>query len=110
MNAPAPKMPDPASAPQASPDSPSKAPQKSPADLVSGINSDLNSLMQLLASAKGVVSDQEKQALGAIIQSYQQFVEGLSSPQGEQQAPAQAPAPQATVSPEAGANPNARPM
>lgn len=80
----------------------------SAAKLVTDINSGLMQLMDLVQKTPSI-SDQEKQALGEIIQHYQDFVQQLA--QGPQAEPdADEAQPGGSVSPEAGANPNARPM
>lgn len=69
--------------------------QESVPDLASGIQTQLASLLE------AIDIPQAKAALAQIIEQYGNFVEKLSGG---------SPEPQASVAPEAGANPNARPM
>jgi hypothetical protein len=77
------------------------------AQIVSGIHTQLMALMDMLDKSPSI-GDESKQALGEIIAQYQSFVKNdLGSAPGQK--PPAAPQP-AVSSPEAGANPNARPM
>jgi hypothetical protein len=93
-------------APEAAPAQ--EAPKKNPKDLVVGINSDLMQLVDMLSSNPATKAEAQEGA--QIVQAYQSLVEKLGQAPG-QQAPEEAgPKGPAPVSPEAGANPNARPM
>lgn len=90
------------------PEAEAAAPKKSPKDLIVGINSDLMQLADMLGGNQATA--EEAKAMGGLVQQYQSIVESLGQAPGapKPQAPgASGPAP---VAPEAGANPNARPM
>lgn len=91
-------------APQAAPGP--QAPQKAPKDLVVGINSDMMQLQDMLSSSPA--TQDEAKAMAGLVSQYQALVESLGQAPGAPKP--EAPAPQGALPPEAGANPNARPM
>jgi hypothetical protein len=92
---------------------PSQEPQESSggggaAQLVSGVHTQLMALMDMLDKSPSV-GPEDKEALGQIISQYQSFVQNnLGSAPGQK--PQAGPPQPGSTSPEAGANPNARPM
>jgi hypothetical protein len=84
------------------------ASQSDPRELVSGIHTQLMALMDLMDKTESVTPE-DKQALASIISQYQNFV-SQNLGDGAQSAPQEPASARGNVSPEAGANPNARPM
>lgn len=94
--------------PQGAPD-PSQAPDAAPQDggggpakLISDIQDGMKKLGSLLEQS-GAAEPEELQEYSQLIQGFESFIENLMSGGGQKAAPA-------TSSPEAGGNPNARPM
>ena len=75
--------------------------------LITGIQSGMKKLGGLLEKS-GVGSPEQMEAYSALIAQYEQLMESIVGGGGAEQGAK--PAPAATSTPEAGSNPNARPM